>query len=83
MPASLLGDNNMDSLGTTGVERQTLNIEDVAKRLGINRSTAYDLARRDQLPVPVIRLGRRMVVSRHALDALLSTQHEANVDRSA
>jgi excisionase family DNA binding protein len=73
----------MDSIGVTLAERQTLNIEDVAKRLGINRSTAYELARRDQLPVPVIRLGRRMVVSRHALETLLAAQHERGADRSA
>ncbi len=73
----------MDSLETTHAERQTLNIEAVAKRLGINRSTAYELARRDQLPVPVIRLGRRMVVSRRALDALLGAQHDPQPDQAA
>ena len=83
MPASLIGDNNMESLETTVMKRQTLNIEDVAKRLGINRSTAYELARRDQLPVPVIRLGRRMVVSCQALDSLLATQHQQHTDRTA
>ena len=73
----------MDPIESTGAERQTINIEDVARRLGINRSTAYELARRNQLPVPVIRLGRRMVVSRHALDALLAAQHEPRPDRAA
>ncbi|MGC4192907.1 MAG: helix-turn-helix domain-containing protein [Thermomicrobiales bacterium] len=58
------------------LDRLTLNIEDVARLLGINRSTAYDLARRDSLPVPVIRLGRRMVVSRRAMETLLGV----NVD---
>lgn len=65
----------MSSYGSTGsAERLTVNIETVAEMLGINRSTAYDLARRDALPVPVIRLGRRMVVSRRALDQLLGDQ---------
>ncbi len=73
----------METIETAYGERQTLNIEAVAKRLGINRSTAYELARRDQLPVPVIRLGRRMVVSRRALDALLDAQHEPHPDRDA
>ncbi len=57
-------------------ERQTLNIEDVARRLGINRTTAYELARRDQLPIPTIRIGRRLVVSRSALDDLLNRRKE-------
>jgi len=52
----------------------TVNIDTLAELLGINRSTAYALARQDLLPVPVIRLGRRMVVSRRALDHLLSDQ---------
>lgn len=54
------------------VSRETLNIEDVGKMLGISRAVAYDLARRNKLPVPVIRIGRRMVVSRRALEDLLN-----------
>jgi len=50
----------------------TMTIPEVAKALGISRGLAYDLARRDKLPVPVIRLGRRMVLSRKAVEALLS-----------
>jgi excisionase family DNA binding protein len=73
----------MDSIQTKDRERLTLDIEEVAHLLGINRSTAYELARCDQLPVPVIRLGRRMVVSRHALDTLLTAQHEPKADRGA
>lgn len=53
-------------------DRQTYSIEEVACLLGINRCTAYELARADRLPVPVIRLGRRMVVGKAALDAVLA-----------
>jgi excisionase family DNA binding protein len=49
----------------------TMNIDDVAPLLGINRSTAYELIRRNEFPLPVIRLGRRLVVSRHAVEELL------------
>ena len=56
--------------------RDTLTIEEVAGRLGVCRTTAYELARRNELPVPVIYLGRRMVVSRHALEAMLARQHQ-------
>jgi excisionase family DNA binding protein len=52
--------------------RLTLTIEEVAAALGIDRSTAYDLAARDGLPVPVLRLGRRMVVGRAALERVLA-----------
>lgn len=53
------------------ISRETVNIETVGKVLGISRPVAYELARRDDLPVPVIRLGRRMVVSKAALQAVL------------
>jgi excisionase family DNA binding protein len=52
--------------------RPTATIEEVADNFGIARSTAYDLAKRDALPVPTIRVGRRVVVSRAALDRVLA-----------
>jgi excisionase family DNA binding protein len=52
-------------------DRRTVNIKDVAKELGVSIPTAYRLAHRDELPVPVIRVGQRMVVSRDALEAVL------------
>jgi len=66
----------MVSIESQAHARQTLNIEAVAIVLGINRSTAYELARRNELPVPVIRLGRRMVVSRRAVEDLLNSALE-------
>jgi excisionase family DNA binding protein len=57
--------------------RQTLTIAEAADALGIDRSTAYALAKDDRLPVPVIRLGRRMVIGRQALARVLdATQRE-------
>ena len=57
--------------------RATATIEEVAATFGIARSTAYDLAKHDRLPVPVIRLGRRLVVSRAALDRVLAGEAPA------
>ncbi len=56
----------------TAIDRGTLTIDEVAARLGIDRGTAYRLAKNDCLPVPVIRLGKRMVIGRAALDRLLA-----------
>ena len=56
-------------------QRRTLSIDEVAKRLGIDRSNAYRLARRDELPIPVIRIGRRLFVSEAALDLVLTRLH--------
>jgi predicted DNA-binding transcriptional regulator AlpA len=53
-------------------EPATVTIPEFARRFGIARSTAYALAQRDALPVPVIHLGRRMVISRELMDRLLA-----------
>jgi excisionase family DNA binding protein len=50
----------------------TLSVEETAQRLGISRGLCYEKARRNELPVPVIRIGKRMVIPRAAVDRLLS-----------
>jgi excisionase family DNA binding protein len=57
--------------------QETVNLGEVADRLAISRTLAYKLAREDRLPVPVIRLGRRVVVPRRALERLLSSDEPA------
>ena len=55
-----------------------MTVPEVAKALGISRGLAYELAKRDELPVKVIRLGeKRMVVSRRAVEILLSSNGDA------
>lgn len=51
------------------IERQTYSIEEAAKVLGVGRGLAYQLARSGQLPV--LRLGRRLLVSKAVLESLL------------
>jgi len=62
-------------------ESLTMTIPEFAAACSISRGLAYDLARRDALPVPVIRLGRRMVLSRKAVEALLSGNGEVSHER--
>ncbi len=50
-------------------ERLTLTIDEAAEALGISRNTAFARAKTGELPV--IRLGRRLLVPRKALDAML------------
>ena len=57
------------------LERDTMTLEELARRMGISRTVAYELARCDDLPVPVIRVGRRFLFSRPAYEALLAAQH--------
>ena len=57
------------------MESQTLTVEEAGKALGISRMTAYKLVRKGQLPS--LRLGRRVVVPRVQLEALLRGKAES------
>ena len=54
-------------------QRLTYTVPEVAELLGISRSTAYDCIRRGE--IPALALGRRIVVSRSALTALVDGEH--------
>ena len=54
----------------TSEERLVYTVEEAGKLLGIGRSAAYEAARSGELPV--IRIGRRWLVSKQALDRMLS-----------
>ena len=58
------------SMGGQLAERQTLTVEEAARVLGIGRSAAYIAARRGDLPA--IRIGRRYLIPRVALERMLS-----------
>lgn len=53
-------------------ERLTVTVEEAAELLGISRAFAYLLVARNELPS--LRLGRRVVVPRRALDRLLDVE---------
>ena len=55
-------------------DRLTLTVEEAAGLLGISRTLAYELVTRGELPS--LRLGRRLVVPRRALEALLDAPAE-------
>ena len=50
-------------------ERLTLSVEEAAHLLGIGRGLAYELARTGK--IPAVRLGRRLLVPRAQLEAML------------
>jgi len=52
-------------------ERRTVTVTEAARQLGISRSFAYQAITRGDFPVPVLRIGGRVVVSRKALDRYL------------
>jgi len=50
-------------------ERLTLSVPEAAKVLGIGRNLCYDRVKTGE--IPVIRIGRRLLVPRRALEKLL------------
>jgi excisionase family DNA binding protein len=56
-------------------EQLTFTIDQAAALLGISKSTAYECAHRGELPV--LRFGRRLVVTRTTLIALLGLDQAA------
>ena len=56
--------------------RMTVTVEEAAEILGISRAFAYTLVRREELPS--LRLGRRLVVPRRALERLLEGSHDTH-----
>ncbi|MGP8160455.1 MAG: helix-turn-helix domain-containing protein [Candidatus Dormibacteria bacterium] len=56
--------------GSEATRRRTLTIEEAARELGIGRSSAYAAARAGELPA--LRIGRRLVIPRSALEAWLA-----------
>ncbi|MDP9235002.1 MAG: helix-turn-helix domain-containing protein [Actinomycetota bacterium] len=51
--------------------RATITVAEAAEILGVNKLSLYESIRRDEAPVPVIRIGRRIVIPKAALDRLL------------
>jgi len=64
----------------TPVDTDTLTLEELAQRMGISLTVAYELAKDNRLPVPVVRVGRQYRFSRRAYDALMSGQHPNRAD---
>lgn len=54
--------------------RKTMTVEEAGRLLGIGRNTAYEAARLGQ--IPVIRIGKRLVVPAAALDRMLDGQRD-------
>ena len=60
--------------------RLTLTIEEAAKLLGIGRQLAYDKVKTGE--IPVLKIGRRLLVPRAALEKLLNEPKPLNLTQS-
>jgi len=58
-------------------ERVTFTVEETAKLLGIGRQLAYDRVNTGE--IPVIKIGRRLLVPRSALEKLLAAPKPLNL----
>lgn len=54
-------------------EKQTLTVDEAARCLGIGRNSAYGAIARGE--IPVIRVGKRLLVPKAALEKMLSGEH--------
>ncbi len=61
----------------------TISIEAAGRLLGVSRGTAYELARTQQFPVPVLRVGHKLRVPRAPLMRLLGIEAEDQADTTA
>ena len=59
-------------------ERATLTIPEVGRILGIGRQTAYEMARQGK--IPVLRLGKKLLVPKVALERMLAEAGQAEGD---
>ncbi len=58
-------------------EKLTLSIEEAAKLLGIGRNLCYDRVKTGE--IPVIKIGRRLLVPKKALEKLLEKPQSLNL----
>lgn len=62
----------MSTTASTESVQRTTTIPGACKVLGISATTGYALAARGEFPVRVLRLGRKMLISRAELDSYLA-----------
>lgn len=56
------------------MEKLTYNVNEVAKLLGISRFLAYECVRKGE--IPAVKLGRRFVIPKKALERLLELRQD-------
>jgi excisionase family DNA binding protein len=65
------------------VERETITLAELAIRLGISATTAYELAARGELPVKGFKVGREYRFPRAQVDKLLGVESDASGSTAA
>lgn len=74
--SGLIDDNLEEKIGGINMTKGTLTVEEVAKYIGIGMNKAYDLVKLQGFPV--IRIGRRFIIPKSALDEWLLKNAKSN-----
>lgn len=64
-------------------QRKTLTVDEAASVLGISAITLYRTIERGECPIPIVRIGRRVLISREGLGALLRGEPAARTTSDA
>ncbi len=59
-------------------QTDTLTVDEAAERMGINRNSAYEAARRGE--IPTLRIGRRILVLRRPFERMLGGDGDSGVN---
>ena len=62
-------------------EKLTLTVDETAKCLGIGRNSAYEAIARGE--IPVVKVGKRLLVPKAALEKLLAGRSKKNDDNES
>jgi hypothetical protein len=62
----------MATLLPDGSARRTYDADEAFALMGMPRSTGFDLIKRGQFPIPVIKAGRRIYIPKEPFDRLLA-----------
>lgn len=69
-------------MDATFPQKATMSVPEFARIMGTGRTPTYQAAREDRLPVKVIRIGRRMLISTEEVRQLLSSSAPNSVEKT-
>jgi excisionase family DNA binding protein len=55
-----------------------MTLKELQERMGISPTTAYELARKNDLPIPAFRVGRQFRFSRHGYERMCAELHPSS-----
>jgi excisionase family DNA binding protein len=72
---SLGAKKDLKVVDAPAAESALLTLPDAARRMGIGVATIYDLNRRGEVPVPVLKIGKQYRIRKVDLEAYLAQQY--------